>query len=160
MKLRNKNESPWAPLSATAYKRDSVQAGKKILIVDDDAVILKTLSMILKSAGYEVVTATDGSEAIGVMRDDAPDLMLVDVCLPPGLPISWDGFQVAQWLRAVNGAIPTIVISGADKPEYAQQAAATGAHAFIAKPINNQLLLDTIASVLARNHESKTAAKN
>jgi CheY-like chemotaxis protein len=130
---------------------DPDRARKKILVIDDDPVIAKSLSLTLTSAGYDVLTAQDGFEAIGLVRDEAPDLMLVDVCLAPSLPITWDGFQVAQWLRQVNRPIPIIVISGSFKPEYERQAIACGARAFFVKPLDNKLLLDLIASALSKN---------
>src|SRR5256885_1248719 len=58
---------------------------KKILVVDDDPIIVKTLSMTLNAQGYQVVSATDGAEAIGVINKEDPDMMLVDVGLPPDL---------------------------------------------------------------------------
>ena len=135
---------------------------KKIMVIDDDPVILKTLSFTLKSNGYKVVTATDGSQAIGLMRDEEPDMMVVDVCLPidvaAGGAVSWDGFQVAQWIRGMNGAVPTIVISGKDAPEYKKRAAAIGAEAFFAKPINNELLLASIATALSNGQAAATVA--
>jgi CheY-like chemotaxis protein len=132
---------------------------KKIMVVDDDPIILKTLSFTLQSKGFKVVTATDGSQAIGLMRDESPDMMLVDVTLPPdvgaGGVVPWDGFQVAQWIRRMNGRVPTIVISGTDRPDYQQRAKALGAE-FFAKPINNDLLLASIASAIG---EPQTATQ-
>jgi len=52
---------------------------KKVLIIDDDPVILKTASMRLKAKGYEVATATEGAEALQLLRDGAPDLILLDI---------------------------------------------------------------------------------
>lgn len=133
---------------------------KKILLVDDDAVVLKILSFTLKSRGYDVVTATDGSAALGLMRDEDPDLLLIDVGLAPDVELHWDGFQVADWIRRVNGSIPMIMISGATNPEYAERAAAAGAQAFFAKPIEIDHLFASIATVLAGNALSITVACN
>ena len=57
--------------------------GKKILVVDDNEVILKTLSLKLGSAGYSVVTAIDGSAAVACARREKPDLILLDISFPP-----------------------------------------------------------------------------
>ena len=121
---------------------------KKIMVVDDDPVILKTLSFTLKSNGYKVITATDGSEAIGMMRDEAPDMMLLDVNFPNAVGGGWDGFQIAQWIRQMNGRVPTIMMSSMDRPEYEKKTAEVGALAFMTKPINNESLLASIATVL------------
>jgi len=121
---------------------------KKIMVVDDDPVIRTTLSFTLKSKGYKVVTASDGSEAIGMMRDEEPDMMVVDVNFPNAVGGGWDGFQIAQWIRQMNGKVPTIMMSSMDKPEYEKKAAEVGAVAFMTKPLNNEALLASIATVL------------
>lgn len=127
---------------------DDGKPRKKIMVVDDDPVVLKALSFTLRSKGYQVVTASDGSQAIGLMRDEEPDMMLVDVSFPTEVGSGWDGFQIAQWIRQMNGGLPTIVMSGSDKPEYKKRAASVGAQAFMTKPIDNELLLGTIGKAL------------
>ncbi len=157
MIFRRKQEAaPVLPPPIPATEIEPLHDGtprKKILVIDDDQVTLKALSYLLNNRGYKVVTATDGSQAIGLMRDEDPDMMLVDVGLPPdvanGGMCTWDGFQVTQWIRQINGRVPTIFMSSTDKPEYKKKAAAAGAEAFLAKPIDNQVLLATIASALS-----------
>jgi two-component system KDP operon response regulator KdpE len=142
------------PVSAPTTKTESQDTGaprKKILVVDDDPITVKTISMTLNARGYNVVSAADGPQAIQVMQDEAPDMMLVDVGLPTDVGVvPWNGFQVTQWLQRINtNKIPAIIISGSDKPEYKKQAEAIGAEAFMAKPLDNALLLGSIASALA-----------
>ena len=60
----------------------------KVLIVDDNEVIIKTLSMKLKSSGYDVIAATDGSEAVSAARRDKPDLIVLDISFPPDVAIT------------------------------------------------------------------------
>lgn len=124
---------------------------KKILVIDDDPIMVKTLSLTLNAKGYKVISAADGPQAISAMREEAPDMMLVDVGLPTDVGVvPWNGFQVAQWLQRMNTQkVPAIIISGSNKPEYKQQAADIGAEAFMTKPIDNALLLASIASALA-----------
>lgn len=125
---------------------------KKILIVDDDPVILLALSNALKSGGYQVITAEDGGEAISQVRNEQPDILLVDVCLPMDMTgcgaMGWDGFQIARWIRNLNHKAPAIMMSSTDKPEYRRQATDAGAQGFLSKPINKGLLLAAIASIL------------
>jgi CheY-like chemotaxis protein len=140
--------------AASVASKDTGAPRKKILVVDDDPIILKTLSMTLNARGYNVLSAVSGSEAIGVVREQNPDMMLVDVCLPPdvacGGVVPWDGFQITQWLKHANTRqIPAIIMSGSDKPEYKQRAEAAGADSFMSKPIDNALLLASISSALA-----------
>lgn len=125
---------------------------KKVLVVDDDRVTLKALSLALTARGYDVLTAADASEAISVVRDQNPDIMLVDVGLPPDIAMGGanlaDGFQLTRWLqRSHFRKIPAIIISASDKPAYQRQAAAVGADAFIAKPLSIELLVEAIESV-------------
>ena len=127
---------------------------KKILLVDDDPIILGTLSLKLKSKGYQVVTASDGSQAITITRKEKPDLMLLDVCFPPdvahGGGVPWNGFLIIEWLRRLSdtSSLPVIVMSAADRAEYKQRASAAGAAAFFQKPIDNEQLLTAIDTAL------------
>ena len=127
---------------------------RKILVIDDDPVTVKTLSLTLNAKGFKVLVAADGAQAISVIREENPDMMLVDVGLAPDLGGArlCDGFQVTRWLQRTNARkIPAIIISGSDKPAYKQQAAAIGADGFMAKPINKDALLDSIESALAHS---------
>ena len=119
----------------------------KIMVVDDDPVVLKTVSLTLQSKGYKVVTATDGPEAIGLLRDEGADMMLMDVSFPVETN-SWDGFRIAQWIRCMNRGLPTIMMSGSYKSEYETRAAAIGAEAFMIKPLDKRLLLGAIGKAL------------
>jgi CheY-like chemotaxis protein len=143
--------------SSSGTKTESQHTGaprKKILVVDDDPVTVKTLTLTLNAQGYNVLSAVDGSAAIRILRQQNPDMMLVDVSLSPdvarGGMVPWTGFQMMGWLQRMNTRIPTIIISGSDKPEYKEQAAAVGADGFMAKPINSTALLSSIASALAK----------
>jgi two-component system KDP operon response regulator KdpE len=127
---------------------------EKVLVVDDDQVVAKALSMKLKAKGYDVVCASDCAQAIQMVREQNPDIMLVDVGLPPDIAMGGanlsDGFQVTRWLKLANTRkIPAIIISGSDKPAYRRQAAAVGADGFMAKPINGEVLLETVECALA-----------
>src|SRR5205085_1894309 len=90
---------------------------KKILVVDDSPVILKTLSMKLTGAGYEALVAEDGGTAVSLVRNERPDLVILDISFPPdvghGGGIPWDGFLILEWLRRLDEAkhIPFIIIT-------------------------------------------------
>ena len=138
------------PLSASVPLPDA----KKILLVDDDPIVLGTLSLKLKSKGYQVVTASDGSQAITVTRKEKPDLMLLDVCFPPdvahGGGVPWNGFLILEWLRrlAETSSLPVIMMSATDRAEYRQRASSAGATAYFQKPIDNDQLLTAIDTAL------------
>lgn len=127
---------------------------KKILIVDDSAIILRALSMKLKSSGYDVLTAADGSEAVAAARQQKPDLILLDLSFPPdvghGGGVPWDGFLIMDWMRRFEEAkkIPVIVITGGDPAKYKERALASGAVSYFQKPVDNDKLLAMIRQTL------------
>ncbi len=146
--------------TSPAVGQGVTSAGKIILVVDDDAVIIKTTSSKLKAQGYEVATATDASEAMSAVRQHRPDLILLDISFPPDVGVDWDGFKIMTWLRRVEEAkdIPIIVITGGDPAKYKERSLATGAAAFFNKPIQHDELLSVIAQVLGS--ESPPAARS
>ena len=125
---------------------------KKILVVDDNEIILKTTSMKLQSAGYQVFTALDGSEGVAAVRRVKPDLVLLDITFPPDASgMSWDGFRIMDWLHRVDETkkIPIIVISGVVEEKNKQRAAAAGAVAFFPKPVNFDEMIKVIRATLS-----------
>jgi len=128
--------------------------GKKILLVDDDPVILQALSIKLNARGYDVVTASDGSQAVSSVRIENPDLILLDLTFPPdvahGGGVGWDGFLIMRWLKRMEEAanIPIIVITGGDPAMYEERAKQIGATAFFHKPIDHDGLFDVISKAL------------
>src|SRR5689334_21226606 len=136
-----------------SFVPDDVKS-KKILIIDDDAVILKTLSLKLQGVGYQVVTGADGADAIRAVREEQPDLILLDIDFPPdvshGGGVPWDGFLIMGWVRRIDGAqnIPIIMITSGDPAKYKERALAEGAHSFFHKPIEMPELMSTIQQIL------------
>ena len=124
---------------------------KKILVVDDNEIILKTTSMKLQSAGYEVFTALDGSEGVAAVRRVKPDLVLLDITFPPDVSgMSWDGFRIMDWLHRVDETkqIPIIIISGVVEEKNKQRATGAGAVAFFPKPVNFDEMIKVIHATL------------
>ncbi len=130
---------------------------RKILVVDDDLVIVKTLSMLLNANGYQVSTATDGPGAASAVKNETPDLILLDLLFPPdAMNIGGalqDGFLIMEWLRRMGeaGDIPIIIISADNSKKARQQALAAGAVAFFPKPIDRFALLAAIRAVFGEN---------
>jgi|SRR5208337_2742766 len=129
-------------------------SAKKILVVDDDEVILKTLSITLSSNGFYVYLASDGPEAVRVVSRERPDLILLDLVFPVDAAnvggALQDGFFIMQWLRRMGEAkdVPIIVISGDNTTLEKQRALDAGAVGFFTKPIDHVALLAAIANVL------------
>ena len=130
---------------------------KKILVVDDNEIILKTTSMKLQSAGYQVFTALDGSEGVAAVRRVKPDLVLLDIAFPPDVSgMSWDGFRIMDWLHRVDETkkIPIIVISGVVEEKNKQRATAAGAVAFFPKPVNFDEMIKVIRATLSADADT------
>jgi two-component system KDP operon response regulator KdpE len=121
--------------------------GKKVLVVDDNEIILKTVSLKLQGAGYQVITALDGSEAVTLARTQNPDLVLLDISFPPDVDgVPWDGFRIMEWFHRLESSkkIPVIIITGGDDSKYKERAISGGAVAFFHKPIDHDDLLKVI----------------
>ena len=134
---------------------------KKILVIDDNEIILKTTSMKLQSAGYQVFTALDGSEGVAAVRRVKPDLVLLDITFPPDASgMSWDGFRIMDWLHRVDETkkIPIIVISGVVEEKNRQRAITSGAVAFFAKPVNFDEMIKVIRATLKEDTARPPAA--
>ena len=124
---------------------------KRILVVDDDEVIRKTLSLELQRANYQVFTASDGAEAVAAAFKESPDLILLDIGFPPTVDgVPWDGFRVMEWLHRldVKRKVPVILITGSADPKTKERAMSSKAVAFFHKPIDHHDLLMVVRSVL------------
>ena len=121
---------------------------KKILIVDDERDIVKALMIRLQGAGYEVVTAFDGAQAIFVAHKESPDLILLDIRMPAG-----DGFSVAEKLKHSKNtlSIPVIFLTGSPERDSEDKAMTLGARFYIKKPYDPEELMDAIKRALEKD---------
>jgi CheY-like chemotaxis protein len=124
---------------------------KKILVVDDNEIVIKTITLKLQGAGYRVVAAMDGSEAVALARKENPDLILLDISFPTDLGgVPWDGFRIMEWFHRLDAAkkIPVIVITGSEEAAIKARATAAGAVAFFQKPLEHDYLLKVVRATL------------
>lgn len=122
---------------------------KKILLVDDDADLLKALHLRLRANNYDTVFAQDGYQATKMARTEQPDLIILDIGLPMG-----DGFIVMDRIKEFIGSsmIPVIVLTGRDPMANKSRALKAGATAFFQKPADNKELMDCIAQALGETN--------
>lgn len=138
---------------------------KKILIVDDSVVLLKALSLLLLSKGYQVLTAEDGAAALSTVRREKPDLILLDINFPPdvahGGAVSWDAFRIMDWLRRMEEAkgIPIILITGEEPAKNKDRCRAPEVAGFFRKPVDHEELLATMRRILEPKAGSEPPAK-
>ncbi len=136
--------------------------GRKILVVDDNAVVVKTFELKLKSCGFEVVSATEGSAAISLAQRTQPDLILLDINFPPDVGnsgLQWNGFNIMQWLGRFKeiAGIPVIIITSGD-PEKLRQVPCRRSGGFFQKPIKFDDFLAAIDRVMPRKADPATPA--
>ena len=117
---------------------------ERILVVDDVPQNVRLLEAVLASHGYEVVAATDGRSALELATSAKPDLVLLDVMMPPP-----DGYEVCRRLREEEetAVLPVIMLTASDGQEKTQ-AIEAGADDFIPKPFDRDELLTRIRSLL------------
>ena len=114
----------------------------RILVVDDDPAILRTLAIGLRAHGYEPLTAADGRSAVALGRTDPPDLVILDLGLP-----DLSGVEVLRQLRSWS-QVPVIVLSARDGSEDKVEALDVGADDYVTKPFGmDELLARTRAAV-------------
>ena len=126
----------------------------KILVVDDDPDILEAISLILEARGYQVVTARDGVDALSKLKEEKPDLMILDLMMP-----RLDGFGVCKELKDPRWSkyahIPIIILSSvrqdASRRRYELE---TGVQLdvddYVEKPIEHNILLERVEKVLMK----------
>ena len=130
--------------------------GRKILVVDDDKLILSLIRGKLQAAGYQVLTAESPSEGVTVARGANPDLFIFDINFPPDPDSRWDGFSIAEWLQhiGVRLAKPVIFITADDTARHQSHASQVGAAAILHKPLDFERLLATVTECLAEAVQS------
>src|SRR6056297_2753389 len=114
-----------------------------ILIVDDEASILKSLSGILSDEGFETLTATNGYEALKILETQSPDLVLLDIWMP-GI----DGIDTLKEIKQQHPGTPVVMITGHGTIETAVNATKMGAYDFIEKPISIDKVIVAINNAL------------
>lgn len=118
---------------------------KRILIVDDEISILDSLGGILEDEGFETIRAENGEEALNRLNEAIPDLVLLDIWMPPGI----DGLEVLKRIRLDYPFLPVVMMSGHGTIETAVKATKLGAHDFIEKPLSLEKVVLTINNTIS-----------
>jgi two-component system KDP operon response regulator KdpE len=116
----------------------------RILVVDDDPAMVGAITALVGTEGHQVITAYDGLTAVRRFREEAPDLVLLDLAMPGP-----DGFTVAGQIRAA-GPAPILVVSGESAEAAKVKALGIGADDYLVKPFGKAELLARIAAVMRR----------
>ncbi|MDP9441162.1 MAG: response regulator [Actinomycetota bacterium] len=129
---------------ADAY-HDVVPDDVKVLLVDDDPVILKLLQVNFEMEGYTVMMANDGIEGVEMARSHRPDIVLCDIMMP-----RMDGLEVTRTLKADDEtrSIPIILLSARAQAFDIQEGKSMGADEYVTKPFDPLELLDRVKDLL------------
>ncbi len=118
----------------------------KILLADDDTEILDITTYALRKHGYNVITVTDGAQALRRWQSEEPDLVLLDVGLP-----RMSGFEVCRKIRQ-NSSTPVIMLTARGDEEHVVQGFLVGADDYVTKPFSHRQLAMRIRAVLQRRY--------
>ena len=120
--------------------------GKKIVVVDDEAHIRHIVSMKLRNAGFEVLTASDGEEALELCNSEKPDLLITDYQMP-----LLSGLELCQKLRASEATreIPVVMLTARGFDLDPSETAQTGIAAVMSKPFSPREVLERVNQLLA-----------
>ncbi len=118
----------------------------RILIADDDEILLSAMRIRLQALDVEVITATDGYNSLAKARSEKPDLLILDVNMPAG-----DGFSVQERLKGIEGleSVPVIYLTGDRSERLDDLARQVGGIALFHKPVGMQKLVETIRTALS-----------
>ncbi|MCS7042983.1 MAG: response regulator [Bryobacteraceae bacterium] len=117
---------------------------RRILVVDDDPGVREVIRSMLESAGYSVLCAENGKEALRILRGTPVDLILTDLVMP-----EQEGIETIKTLRREYPELKVIAMSGAFGGDYLRIASYLGAHGTLPKPIQMPVLLKLIAETLS-----------
>ncbi|MER7175480.1 response regulator transcription factor [Streptomyces mesophilus] len=120
---------------------------EQLLVVEDDPTLRELLSASLRLTGFEVRAVTTGGEALSAVRQDRPDLIVLDVMLP-----DFDGFEVVRRLRALHadGPPPVLFLTARDAAEDRISGLTAGGDDYVTKPFNLEELILRIRAILRR----------
>ncbi len=126
----------------------------RLLVVEDEETILQLLAGSLRFAGFEVMTAASGAEALRAAAASRPDLVLLDVMMPDG-----DGFEVVRRLRSSGVDVPVIFLTARDGVRERVTGLALGGDDYVTKPFSLEEVLERIRAVLRRTSRATTATR-
>ncbi len=116
----------------------------RILVIDDDAEVRKSMRMILEYEGHDVIAAASGPEGLALLEKESPDLVFLDIKMP-----GMDGFDVLERIKAVSD-VPIVMISGHGTGSTGAEAVRRGAVDFIDKPLETDRVMVTIKNTVER----------
>jgi CheY-like chemotaxis protein len=124
----------------------------RVLVVDDDPQVLKLLRLNFELEGYDVVSATDGADALEAIESRKPDVLVCDVMMP-----GVDGIEVVRRLRDERrtASLPIVLLSAKALRGDAEAGLAAGANEYVTKPFDPSELVEIVAGLLAKHSKTR-----
>ncbi|HEX7570653.1 MAG TPA: response regulator [Verrucomicrobiae bacterium] len=141
----------------------TASAAPRVLVIDDNLIIQRTLYFQLRDHGYQVQMAGNIATGMSILRREKMDLLLLDLSFPMDAEdigcVQQDGFFLLDWFSRTPDVSkpPIIIISSTEPAQYSQRAAAAAVSACLHKPMNKEALLSTVQSVLGGSPTSLQA---
>ncbi|NIR28356.1 MAG: response regulator, partial [Gammaproteobacteria bacterium] len=141
---------PAAELEADVPAQVQIPEHPTVMVVDDSITMRKVAGRLLERNGMEVLTAKDGMDAVGLLAEHLPDVMLLDIEMP-----RMDGYELATHVRNDERlrSIPIIMITSRTGEKHRQRAEEVGVDRYIGKPYQETELLENIRAVLRERRE-------
>ena len=124
----------------------------RVAIVDDEPAVRTALARLLEASSFETATYASAREFIDSMRRGLPECLIVDVHMP-----DFSGLDLQRYLNRIDKKIPTIVITAFDDASIRERSAASGAKAFLTKPLHGPTLIDAIMNAMMDSREAGAA---
>lgn len=120
---------------------------RKILVVEDEVSLLKLESILLTTRGYKVIGVTDGLKALEAIKNDMPDLVLLDIMIP-GI----DGFEVCRRIKAdpETACLPVVMLTAKKSSADQVRGSEAGADAYITKPFKSGKIIEVVEELLRK----------
>lgn len=115
-----------------------------ILAVDDDVAITELLAALLRTHGFDVLTANNGEDGIRLIRERNPHIVILDLMMP-----GMDGWQVCKTVRTFT-SVPILVLSALDDPSMVANALDAGADDYLVKPVPSAILIAHVNKLIRR----------
>ncbi|WP_372885271.1 response regulator transcription factor [Shimia sp.] len=120
--------------------------GKRVLLIEDEPNIIEAISFILSRDGWQVSTHSNGHDAVGVVQDKTPDLLILDVMLP-----GKSGYDILRELRDEDRTanLPVLMLTARGQTRDREMAEHAGASRFMTKPFSNAEVLEVVRELVA-----------
>jgi DNA-binding response OmpR family regulator len=122
---------------------------RKLLIIEDDADLVRALELYFSRAGFEVISAEDGRGGLQKLYDERPDVVILDIAIP-----KLDGWQVCQRIRELSG-VPIVILTARIREEERVRGLKLGADDYVVKPFSLKELEARLEAVLRRAQEAR-----